>query len=71
MKHIPHEFDFFGGLYLAPALVAVIFGVILALLTAKLLNKYRLAKYFSNIPLVFIAMIVIFTLLVDLLFLAF
>lgn len=71
MKHIPHEFDFFGGIYLAPALVATIIGVVLAILTAKILNKYHLAKYFSNIPLVFIAMIVIFTLLVDLLFVAF
>ncbi len=71
MKHIPHEFNFIGGIYLAPALVATIIGVLLTLLTVKLINKYRLAKYFSNTPLVFIALIVIYTLLVDLLFLAF
>lgn len=71
MKNVPHEFDFFGGIYLAPALVATIIGVLLALLTAKLINKYRLGKYFINTPLVFIALIVIFTLLVDLFLLPF
>ena len=71
MKHVPHEIDFFGGIYLSPALVAVILGVILALIAAKLLNKYRLTKYISNTPLVFIAIIIIFTFLVDLLLLRF
>lgn len=71
MNRVPHEFDFIGGLYLAPALVATIIGVLLALITAKLINKFRLAKYFINTPLVFIAMIIIFTLLVDFLLLAF
>ena len=71
MKHVPHEVDFFGGLYLSPGLVAVILGVIFALATAKLLNKKNLTKYISNTPLVFIAMIIIFTFLVDLLFVRF
>ena len=71
MKNVPHEVDFIGGLYLAPALVAGILGVILAIVTAKLLNKYRLTKYISNTPLVFIAMIIIFTFLVDLILIRF
>jgi predicted MFS family arabinose efflux permease len=49
--------------FIPPLLVAGIFGVIAASLTAKLLNKYRLSKYFIYPQLVMVALMVIYTLL--------
>ena len=63
MTPTPHEFSI-GGVYLPPLLVAAIFGVIAALLTAQLLNRYRLSRYFFYPPLVFLALMVIYTLLI-------
>jgi len=59
---IPHELGI-GEVLLPPLLIAGIFGVIATLLTAKLLNKYRLSKYFFYPPLAMVAMMVIYTLL--------
>jgi hypothetical protein len=63
MTPTPHEFSI-GGVYLPPLLVAAIFGVIAALLTAQLLNRYRLSRYFFYPPLVFLALMVIYTLVI-------
>lgn len=60
---IPHEFAI-GGVYLPPMLVAALFGVAAALATARLLNRYRLSRYFFYPPLVFLALMVIYTLLI-------
>jgi hypothetical protein len=62
MNQMPHEFAI-GGVYLPPLLVASLFGVVAALVTARLLNHYRLSKYFSHPPLVLLAMMVIYTIL--------
>ena len=45
-------------------LIAAVFGIIAALLTARLLNRYRLSRYFFYPPLVFLALMVIYTLLI-------
>ena len=45
-------------------LVAALFGVLAALVTARLLNRYRLSNYFFYPPLVFLALMVIYTLLI-------
>lgn len=63
MTPTPHEFAV-GGVYLPPLLVAALFGVIAALLTARLLNRYRLSNYFFYPPLVFLALTVIYTVLI-------
>lgn len=47
-----------------PLLVAALFGVIAAIVTANLLNRYRLSRYFFYPPLVFLALMVIHTLLI-------
>jgi len=60
MNHIPSEFAI-GGVYMPPLLIAAIIGTIAAAVTAKLLNRYRLSRYFFYPPLVFIALAVIFT----------
>ena len=45
----PQEFTL-GGIYLPPLLVAALFGVLAALITAHLLNRYRLSNYFFYPP---------------------
>ena len=59
----PQEFTI-GGVYLPPLLVAALFGVLAALVTARLLNRYRLSKYFFYPPLVFLALMIIYTVLI-------
>ena len=63
MTPVPHEFAI-GGVYLPPLLVAATLGVITTLVTASLLNRYRLSRYFFYPPLVFLALTVIYTLLI-------
>ena len=59
---IPREFNI-GGVYLPPILIAAILGTIAALITARLLNRYRLSKYLFYPTLVFVALILIYTVL--------
>ncbi len=63
MTPTPHEFAI-GGVYLPPLLVASLFGAAAALATAQLLDRYRLSRHFFYPPLVFLALIVIYTLLI-------
>jgi len=60
---IPKEFAI-GGVYMPPLLIAAILGTIAAVATARLLNRYRLSRYFFYPPLVFVALAVIFTVLI-------
>lgn len=63
MKPIPHEFAI-GEVYMPPLLVAAFLGLMAAMVTARLLDRYRLTKYFSYPPLVFIALTIIFTVMI-------
>ena len=63
MSHMPHEFAI-GGVFMPPLLVAGFFGVLAAALTAMLLNRYRLSRYFFYPPLVFVALAIIYTVLI-------
>ena len=58
MKPIPHEFAI-GEVYMPPLLVAAFLGLIAAFVTAHLLNRYRLTRYFFYPLLVFIALTII------------
>jgi hypothetical protein len=60
MQYIPSEVAI-GGVYFPPLLIAGILGVVVALLTAMLLNRYRLSRMFYYPPLVFLALAVIYT----------
>lgn len=62
MTPIPHEFAI-GGVYMPPLLVAAFFGILAAILTAQLLNRYRLSRYFFYPPLVVLSLTVIYTVL--------
>jgi hypothetical protein len=63
MNRIPHEFAL-GGVYMPPLFVASLLGLMVAVVVARLLNKYRLSRYFFYPPLVFVAMLAIFTVLI-------
>ena len=60
MHNIPTEFAI-GGVYFPPLLIASILGVVAAVVTAFLLNRYRLSRFFFYPPLVFLALAVIYT----------
>jgi hypothetical protein len=60
---MPHEFAI-GGIYMPPLLVAGLLGTIAAVVTARLLNRYRLSRYFFYPPLVFVALAIIYTVLI-------
>lgn len=60
MQLIPSEVAI-GGIYFPPLLLAGVLGVALAALTAFLLNRYRLSRFFWYPPLVFLALSVIYT----------
>ncbi len=63
MQMIPSEFAI-GGIYFPPLFIASILGVIAAMLTARLLNRFRLSRLFFYPPLVFVSLAVIFTCLI-------
>lgn len=60
--NIPSEFAL-GGVFMPPMLIAALLGTVAAVITARLLNRYRLSKYFFYPPLVFVALVVIYTVL--------
>lgn len=53
-----------GEVFMPPWLVAGVLGVIAAVTTAHLLNRYRLSRYFFYPPLVFVALTIIYTVLI-------
>ena len=63
MNQIPHEIAI-GGVFMPPLLVASTLGVIAAVITAQLLNRYRLSRYLYYPPLVLIALMVIYTVII-------
>ena len=63
MNLYPHEIAI-GGVYMPPLLIASLLGAIAAVVTARLLNRYRFSRYFFYPPLVFVAMTVIYTVLI-------
>ena len=67
---MPHEFAI-GGVYLPPLLVASVLGTIAAAVTARLLNRVRLSRCFFYPPAVFLALMVIYTVLFDTLLIPF
>ncbi len=59
-----------GGVYLPPALVVILAALALAWITAKILNRARLARFFWNPPLAFLAMWALLSALIGLFVLA-
>ncbi len=63
----PQEFTI-GDVYLPPMLVAGFLGLAATLFTTRLLNRYRLSRFFANPPLAFVAMLVLYTIAIGTLF---
>ena len=63
MKPIPHEFAI-GEVFMPPLLVAGFLGLLAAVVTVHLLNRYRLSRFFFYPPLVFLALMIIYTVLI-------
>ncbi|ESQ08636.1 MAG: DUF1656 domain-containing protein [Thiohalocapsa sp. PB-PSB1] len=62
MNLIPSEFVI-GGVYFPPMLIAATLGTAAAWLSAHLLNRYRLSRFFAYPPLVLLALAVTYTVL--------
>ncbi|MGD2000379.1 MAG: DUF1656 domain-containing protein [Desulfobacterales bacterium] len=60
---MPHEFAI-GEVFMPPLLVASLLGLLAAVVTANLLNRYRLSRFFFYPPLVFLALMIIYTVLI-------
>lgn len=63
MLPIPHEFAI-AGVYLPPLLIAAILGVLGSIVSARLLNRYRLSRHFFYPPVVMLAMMAVYTVLI-------
>jgi hypothetical protein len=63
MQLIPSEFSV-GEVYFPPLLIASLLGVILAWLSGRVLNRYRLSRFFFYPPLVLLALAVIYTVII-------
>jgi Protein of unknown function (DUF1656) len=60
MHPFPHEL-YVGEVFLPPMLLDAVLGLAAAWLTARLLNRFRLSRYFYHPPLVLTALAVIYT----------
>jgi hypothetical protein len=63
MNLIPHEIAL-GEIFMPPLLVAGTLAVVATVMTVHLLNRYRLSRYFYYPPLVFVALTVIYTVVI-------
>jgi hypothetical protein len=64
MRSIPHEFAI-GGVYMPPMLVAGILAAIATVITAHLLNRYRISRYFFYPPAVSISLMITYIVLIE------
>jgi hypothetical protein len=60
MHLFPHEL-YVGEVFFPPMLFDAVLGLAAAWLTTRLLNRFRLSRYFYHPPLVLIALAVIYT----------
>ena len=63
MMFVPAEIHI-GGVLMPPMFVAAIFGIMAAVATARWLNRTRLSRHLFYPPLVFVALIVIYTIMI-------
>jgi hypothetical protein len=66
----PHELQF-GAVYITPVIVVLALAFFLTLITTLVLNKTKLAKYFFFPSYVFLAIMVIYVVLIDRYFIRF
>ncbi|NLR90974.1 MULTISPECIES: DUF1656 domain-containing protein [Flammeovirga] len=61
---LPYEIPF-GDLYVPRLLVSFILGLVCTQILTYFMNKYRISKYFYYAPLVYMCLVVTFTVLLD------
>jgi len=60
----PHELNI-GDVYLSPFVIVLFLAFILAIITTLILNRLKLSRYFFATSYVFIAIMVLYILLID------
>jgi len=68
IEKVPVEISF-SGIYFPPIFFVIVFGVIGAYVITSVLNRTRLSKYFWHPPLAFLAISVIISTVIALVFL--
>ena len=63
MDLIPREFTV-AEVYFPPLLIASMLGLVAAVLTAMLLNRFRLSRFFHSPTLALLALAVLYTVLI-------
>jgi hypothetical protein len=63
MDLIPREFTV-AEVYFPPLLIASMLGLVAAVLTAMILNRFRLSRFFHSPTLVLLALAVLYTVLI-------
>ena len=66
IANIPMEISI-GGIYFPPIMFAILLGVLLASVIAKLMNRFNLARFVWHPPLFFLALAVVCTRIVSIL----
>jgi uncharacterized membrane protein YeaQ/YmgE (transglycosylase-associated protein family) len=69
IENVPVEISF-SGIYFPPIFFVIVFGVIGAFVITSVLNRTGLSKYFWHPPLVFLAISVLISAVIALLFLS-
>ena len=59
MHFVPSEISIFG-VYVSPYLPCGVLGLLLASVTARLLNRHRASRFLAYPPLVFLALVVLY-----------
>lgn len=60
----PHELNI-GDVYLSPFVIVLFLAFILAIITTLILNRLKLSRYFFATSYVFVAIMVLYILLID------
>ena len=63
-NNFPHEI-MINGVYFSPLLLVFILAFLASLLTGTLLNKLRISQFVMHPPLAFVAMMVVYIVLID------
>jgi len=60
----PHELQF-GDVYVTPVLIVVVIAFVASVITAMILNKTRVVRFFYATQYVFLAIMVLYIILID------
>jgi len=64
MQNFPHELAF-GDVYFSPLLLVIILAFIATSITTVLLNKFKISRYFIFPSLSFLAMMMLYIVMID------